>query len=326
MSNLHANVIATDDLFLGIDLIWSDGHGLGVRGWALSRRGALEEISLGVDGVTVPITKWYPRPDLLAVFPQCHASDRCGFEAHVSRQAQYGLTFQVQRQGKTIVLPMKVAASPPLLSDYTDASNLFNEFLAISNAPGMRVLEIGARIVSPGSVSKRALFPAASYTGFDYYLDENTDVAGDAHKLSHYFGAQRFDAIFSVAVLEHLAMPWVVALEINKLLAMGAVTFHSTVFAWPLHDAPWDFWRFSDAGLKVLFAPALGFEVIKAGLFHPARIYQDQVTPFQEMFPTHAAFCGVAILARKVAELDTSKFRWEAKTEEVATGHYPTKD
>lgn len=326
MDNLDANIIAANDLLIGIDYLWSDSQGVGVRGWLLSRYSALEEVSLCVEGSPVPITRWYPRPDLLAIYPQYHPSDRCGFEVHVPRRAQYELTFQVQQQGRTIALPLNLAAPPLPLPGYTDASTLFNEFIAISNEQRLCVLEIGSRIVSPGSVSKRALFPGVrSYTGFDYYPDENTDVVGDAHRLSHYFAGQRFDAIFSLSVFEHLAMPWVVAMEINKLLAVGGLTFHGSHFAWPLHEAPWDFWRFSDEGLKVLFSPPLGFEVIKAGLFSPMRMYPDQIVPPQEMMPAHPAFGGAAILARKVAELDTSQFRWEASTKEVTAGHYPTK-
>jgi hypothetical protein len=325
MNNLDTNTIATDDLFLGIDYIWSDNHGIGVRGWAISRRGDMGEVSLCVDGVTVPITQWYPRPDLLAVYPQCHSSHHCGFEVHVPRQARYDLTFQVRSQQQAIVLPMKVAASPPPLAAYTDASNLFNEFISISNEQRLRVLEIGSRVVSVGSASKRVFFPnVSSYTGFDYYPDENTDVVGDAHRLSHYFAGQRFDAIFSLSVFEHLAMPWLTAMEINRLLDVGGITFHSTHFAWPLHEAPWDFWRFSDEGMKVLFSPALGFEVIKAGLFHPMRLYPDQVVPLQEMTPTHPAFGGVAILARKVDELDEHRFRWDTDVAAVVGGScYP---
>jgi hypothetical protein len=182
-------------------------------------------------------------------------------------------------------------------------------------------------VVSPGSSSKRALFPGArSYTGFDYYPDANTDVVGDAHKLAQYFGKQRFDAIFSLSVFEHLAMPWVVAMEINKLLEVGGLTYHASHFAWPLHEVPWDFWRFSDEGMKVLFSPALGFEVVQAGLFSPMRLHLDQMVPEQEMMPFHPAFGSVAILARKVAELDWERFKWETNVREVAgDSHYPQK-
>jgi SAM-dependent methyltransferase len=172
--------------------------------------------------------------------------------------------------------------------------------------------------VSPGSRSKRDLFPRArSYVGFDYHPDSNTDVVGDAHRLSEYFGAGEFDAVFSISVLEHLAMPWVAAMEINKVLAPGGITYHSTHFTWPAHEVPWDFWRYSDEGLKALFSAALGFETCQAGMYAPVRIYLDDVVAGQEMLPLHAGFGGSAILTRKVAEIDRDRFRWQTNLDEI---------
>ena len=64
-------------------------------------------------------------------------------------------------------------------------------------------------------------------------------------------------------------MPWVVAAEINKVLKVGGLTFHSTHFAFPIHERPWDFWRYTDQALRILFSPPLGFEVIRCELRHP---------------------------------------------------------
>ena len=116
-----------------------------------------------------------------------------------------------------------------LLNPFSDGSNIFLDFIEKVNSKASRVLEIGSRMVSPGAGagSKRMLFPKASnYVGFDYYKDSNTDVIGDCHELSRYFKGQKFDAIFSVALLEHLAMPWVVAMEIAKVLEIDGDTFH----------------------------------------------------------------------------------------------------
>jgi len=125
------------------------------------------------------------------------------------------------------------------------------------------------------------------------------------------------DAIFSMAVFEHLAMPWVAAKEINKLLPIGGYTYHVTVFAWPRHDAPWDFWRFSDDGLKILFSKATGFEVVNAGLGNPLRMHFDQIPAGQEQLAMHPGFATSWILAKKTAEIDDSKIRWDFNLEEI---------
>ena len=139
----------------------------------------------------------------------------------------------------------------------------------IGNKPGMRVLEIGSREVT-GSSNDRKEFAKAKYVGFDYYPGENVDVVGDAHKLSSYFeDEEQFDIVYSSACFEHFAMPWVVAVEISKVLKVGGIVFVETHFSFSSHERPWHFFQFSDMALKVLFSESLGFECVEAGMSNP---------------------------------------------------------
>ncbi|MEG4483643.1 methyltransferase domain-containing protein [Microcoleus sp. D2_18a_B4] len=320
-----------ENLILAIDHSWSDDCGLGIQGWIVGKKeGVLDEVVVGVGDTFVPISAWYPRADVAAAYPQYNSNPNCGFIVYLPRTAKHQLTFHAKAQGVSYSKNVTFAGSKPSVYDFAtftnDGNGIFLDFMNRVNNNNLRILEIGSRIVSPGSSSKRALFPgAASYTGFDYYPDGNTDVVGDAHKLSQYFSNQKFDAIFSASVFEHLAMPWVVAMEINKLLAVGGITFHSTHFAWPLHERPWDFWRFSDEGLKVLFSQAIGFEVIRSELYAPLRMHLDTMIQGQETLTTQPAFGGVAILAQKVGEINSEKFRWDVSITDILTSesHYP---
>jgi 2-polyprenyl-3-methyl-5-hydroxy-6-metoxy-1,4-benzoquinol methylase len=57
------------------------------------------------------------------------------------------------------------------------------------------------------------------------------DIVGDAHKLSSYFeNGKQFDIVFSSAVFEHFAMPWIVATEIAKILKVGGFVFWKLIF------------------------------------------------------------------------------------------------
>lgn len=206
-----------------------------------------------------------------------------------------------------------------------DASRLFQRFCAIVNKEHLSVLEIGSRIVVPGSASKRSLFRGAgSYTGFDLYLDGNTDVVGDAHQLSSYF-TERFDAVFSLAVLEHLAMPWAVALEINSVLKPGGITFHQTHFAFPLHEQPADYWRFSDQGLRAIFSPVAGFEDVECEFTDPVRLHPESRAFDHLHLPNQPAFIQVAVLARKRREVDRERIRWHVSKgyQENTVAAYP---
>ncbi|MEZ2320201.1 MAG: class I SAM-dependent methyltransferase [Microcoleus sp.] len=324
-----SNIVEQDEnLILCVDESWSDDYAIGIRGWIVSKKGSLEQVEICVGDTCVPITSWHPRPDIAIALPQYY-NEKCGFVVHLNRTAQHNATFFAKVQGGISSKTIAFAGSRPPEPDrniFPEGAGIHGEFMQLVNDKHLRVLEIGSRIVSPGTVSHRQLLSgAASYTGFDYYPDTNTDVVGDAHKLSQYFPNRRFDAVFSMSVLEHLAMPWVAAMEINKVLEIGGFTFHHTHFSWPSHEIPWDFWRFTDEGLKALFTPALGFEVIKAAFHEPMRLHFDHLRPSQERFPVTPVFGGVVILAKKVAEINCEKFRWDVTLEDVLIpgSHYP---
>lgn len=177
------------------------------------------------------------------------------------------------------------------------------------NKPGMKVLEIGSREVT-GKANPRERFANAQYVGFDLYPGGNVDVVGDAHKLSSYFGGQKFDLIYSSAVLEHFAMPWIVATQIARLLRVGGMTFHETHFSYSSHERPWHFFQFSDMALRTLFSKALGFECIEAGMSNPivAR-FSNLADPYLRNNLVTGLYCHSEYLGRKVRDVES--FRWE---------------
>ena len=195
-------------------------------------------------------------------------------------------------------------SSPPNISHTKWASYLSNLF----NKPGMRVLEIGSRNVTGANL--RAHFSNADYVGFDYYPGENVDVVGDAHKLSSYFQPEdKFDLIFSSAVFEHFYMPWVVATEIQKLLRVGGFIFVETHFSYCSHERPWNFFQFSDMGLRALFNDALGFDLIESGMSNPMFGYFSQdADEYLRLQIVPELYCHSEILCRKRCEI--FDFNW----------------
>jgi SAM-dependent methyltransferase len=173
--------------------------------------------------------------------------------------------------------------------------------------------------------SFRSSFSKAHYVGFDLYPGENVDIVGDAHRLSAYFAPQeRFDLIFSSAVFEHLYMPWVVVEQIARLLEVGGHVFVETHFSFSAHGRPWNFFQFSDMGLRALFNPALGFEVIEVGMSDPiAGYFTHRAAPYLRYGPVRQLYCHSEILCRKTREV--SDFRWSTLgADEVAAGtRYP---
>jgi hypothetical protein len=76
----------------------------------------------------------------------------------------------------------------------------------------------------------------------------------------------------SLSVFEHLAMPWKVAVEMAKVMAPGAVAYIQTHQTYPIHDAPWDYWRMSKDAWPALFNRSTGFEILDIGEAEPAFI------------------------------------------------------
>lgn len=189
--------------------------------------------------------------------------------------------------------------------------NWFNYLYEICNKPGMKVLEIGSReVTGPSNASKG--FAKAEYIGFDYFPGNNVDIVGDAHRLSSYFkDGEQFDLIYSSACFEHFAMPWLVAIEISKLLKVGGLVFVETHFSFSSHERPWHFFQFSDMALKVLFPEALGFECLEAGMSNPiVGRFSSLADGYLKNKPVIGLYCHSEYLGRKNREVNTNGFDW----------------
>lgn len=205
-----------------------------------------------------------------------------------------------------LLLPRRVRPTPRV-------SDLFQRFVAAINAlPAPTLVEVGSRRGHEASESRRSWFaPHVRYLGVDIHPDDNTDIVGDVHALSTLIQPGSVDGVFSIAVLEHLALPWRVAIEINRVLRPGGRVFHATPQAWPLHELPNDFWRFSEEGLKRLFGPDTGFRVEGAAMDHEVTCYSIYRDPAYLNFPFGESFGNAQILSVKEREVDPSRLRWE---------------
>ncbi|MDR1396720.1 MAG: class I SAM-dependent methyltransferase [Desulfarculales bacterium] len=176
------------------------------------------------------------------------------------------------------------------------------DLVALCDKPGASVLEIGSRKIN--SPAPKDLFVWAEYVGFDIYPGENVDVVGDAHNLGKIFGGKRFDLIFSSAVFEHLAMPWVVSKHIIKLLNVGGYVFVETHFSYSSHERPWHFFQFSDMALSVLFPEALGIRRVDAGLSNPILgFFSPCAASYLANKPVTGLYCHAEFFGKKEKEI-----------------------
>jgi SAM-dependent methyltransferase len=234
---------------------------------------------------------------------------RLGFHTLAKIESRFDKTFLVDN------IPMSKIVSHTRWQPY---------LYELGNKEGLRILEIGSREVT-GASEARKQFEKASYVGFDYYAGNNVDIVGDAHRLSSYFEkGEQFDIIYSSACFEHFAMPWLVAVEIAKMLKVGGTLFVETHFSFSAHERPWNFFQFSDMGLRVLFSNELGFECIESGMSNPIvgrfSAFADGYLRYQ---PVKGLYCHSEYLGRKTREVEG--FDWnKVELADVVSGtHYP---
>lgn len=146
---------------------------------------------------------------------------------------------------------------------------------------------------------------AAEYLGSDFEAGLDVDVVADVHKLSDVVGDNRFDAIVSCSVFEHVQYPWIAVVELCRALKPGGLIFVQTHQSFPLHAYPFDYWRFSTDALKTLFSGQVGFKVIGAEYVFRAKIVSDR-DPAAADYPS---YLNVHILAEKVAH-PPADFQW----------------
>lgn len=79
-----------------------------------------------------------------------------------------------------------------------------------------------------------------------------TDVLGIGEKLP--FKSDSFDAVFSLAVLEHVKNPFECAQEIIRVLKPGGILYAAVPFLQPFHGYPDHYYNMTSSGLKNLFS------------------------------------------------------------------------
>ena len=92
----------------------------------------------------------------------------------------------------------------------------------------------------------------ARVTEVDIDPARKPDIVADVCDMNM-FADQSVDVIFMVEVLEHVKTPQLALDEMHRVLKPGGRLFLSTPFILPIHDAPYDFYRYTQFGLAHLF-------------------------------------------------------------------------
>jgi SAM-dependent methyltransferase len=125
--------------------------------------------------------------------------------------------------------------------------------------PGQLVLDAGA-----GRAQYRRLFAHARYESADFLAVEGKqyrqpDYVCDLAAIPVEDG--RFDHVLLTQVLEHLPEPGRVLAELHRVLAPGGRLWLTAPLFYAEHQAPYDFYRYTQYGMRHVLETA-GFEVV----------------------------------------------------------------
>ena len=106
-----------------------------------------------------------------------------------------------------------------------------------------------------------------------------------------------FDHVECMSVLEHSKRPWLLAMNLKKMMNPGATIFCTVPFVHRVHAYPDDYWRLTPNGLRFLFS-FITWDVVLIG---GERMYSEQqkVTAVKRDDHPYLARCETMGFGRK---------------------------
>lgn len=119
---------------------------------------------------------------------------------------------------------------------------------------GTRVLDAGAGEAHYAEMFRHCDYVTADWANSPHARGRRADIVAS---LTHLPVADAsFGAVLSTEVLEHVAEPSIVLSELYRVLEPGGRLCLTTPFVWPLHEEPFDFYRYTAYALRHLLERA----------------------------------------------------------------------
>ncbi len=185
------------------------------------------------------------------------------------------------------------------------ACTLLEQVKLLSEEPV--ILIVGGGTVNLGAEELYAA-DGVRIVSFDIYASANTDFVADAHSIPLRDGSVH--GVWIQAVLEHVLTPSDVADEIWRVLSPRGIVYAETPFLQPVHEAAYDFTRFTESGHRWLFRR---FELIDSGVVKG---------PGTVLFQTLRYALGGAVRNRRLGSLLAAPFFWLRFLDRLADSHH----
>ncbi len=117
-----------------------------------------------------------------------------------------------------------------------------------------------------GLADLRHLFASKTYIGADMRQGPGVDVVLDLHAID--LPSESVGTLMVLDTLEHVEFPRRAIGECHRVLKPGGVLVMSSVMNFPIHDYPYDYWRFTPDGFKSLLSVFDASLIEFAGMRH----------------------------------------------------------
>jgi len=101
-----------------------------------------------------------------------------------------------------------------------------------------------------GFADLRPLFPGKKYVGCDMRGGLGVDKILNLHKID--LPSSSVGTVLILDTLEHVEFPHIAMAEIYRILRPNGIVIMSSVMCFPIHDYPYDYWRFTPEAFKSL--------------------------------------------------------------------------
>lgn len=117
------------------------------------------------------------------------------------------------------------------------------------------IYEFGALQVAgqEGYSDLRPLFPGKEYVGCDMRTGLGVDMVLNLHEIE--LVDESVGSILCFDTLEHVEYPHKALNEMYRVLKPDGIAIISSVFHFPIHDYPYDYWRFTPEAFNSLLKP-----------------------------------------------------------------------